>query len=101
MVDQEKIPIVEALPNGEEPHPNTDGMPQGTVGYPGEHLEHQPITHNGKIIAAPQGYGQEIQTVPSPKKVEEMLGQATGESGRWLGALFKKLVQKEKLEKAA
>ena len=100
MVDQVKIPIVEELPNGEEPYPNTDGMPQGTVGHPGEHLEHQPITHNGKVIAAPEGYGQTIQTVPPPDEVEKMLREETGEGGRWFGEFLRRLIKKEEPSKA-
>lgn len=101
MTDQEKIPgtipIVEHLPNGEQPHPSLEGAPEGTIGHPDEHLEHEPIEDGGKVVAAPLGHGVQVSTVPSEEEVERMLKEGTGEGGRWLGSLFKIL----RLKKAA
>lgn len=85
------IPIVEHLPNGDQPHPRTDEMPEGTIGHPGEHLEHTPVTHYGKVVAAPPGHGEEVETVPSSGEVEKLLKEGEEESGHWLGVeLLKK-----------
>lgn len=57
-----KIPIVEHLPTADQPHPNLDNLPEGSVGHPGEHLDHEPMMDSGKVIGAPHpGYGQEVK----------------------------------------
>lgn len=96
------VPIVEHLPNGQEPHPKTDGMPAGTVGHPGEHLEHEAITHEGKVVAIPhEGHGEKVETVPSPEEVEKLLKQSEEETAHWLGKLIKRKAESEKLKAAA
>lgn len=104
MTDQEKIPgtipIVEHLPNGEQSHPSLEGAPEGTVGHPDEHLEHEPIKDGGKVVAAPPGHGVQVNTNPSEEQVERMLKEGTGEGGRWMGRWFKKKREQE-LAKAA
>lgn len=92
---EEKLPggvlIVEHLPNGQEPHPKTEGMPEGVVGHPGEHLEHEAITHDGKVVALPhEGHGEKVETIPSPEEVEKLLKESTEEAGHWLGVFKRK-----------
>lgn len=97
-MDQEKvptnIPIVEHLPTGDQTHPNTDGLPKGTIGHPGEHLEFPPIEHEGKVVAAPEGHGVSVETIPSAEEVEKMLKEGTEETGHWLGELLKRKIKK-------
>lgn len=94
------VPMVEHLPNGENPHPSLEGVPEGTVGHPDEHLEHQPIVDGGKVVAAPPGHGVEIKTVPSEAEVEKMLKEGTGEGGHWLGKWFKRKRERELVKTA-
>ncbi|MBI2405485.1 hypothetical protein HYV21_00315 [Candidatus Microgenomates bacterium] len=99
MADQEKVPttvpIVEHLPNSEQPHPSIDGLPEGSAGHPGEHLEHEPIVYGGQVIATPPGYGVEVRTQPSEEEVERLLKKEVGEGGRWFGEITKLLTKKK------
>ncbi len=72
-------------------------MPEGVLGHAGEHLEHEPITHDGKVIAAPAGHGVVIKTVPSEAEVETLLREDTGESGHWVGELLKKIIRRKQI----
>lgn len=95
------VPIVEHLPNGENPHPSLEGAPEGSVGYPGAHLEHEPIRDGKQVIAAPPGQGVVLETVPSEKEVEKMLKEGAEERERWEGGFFKRMWRKRtKGEKA-
>lgn len=79
------VPIVEHLPNGDNPHPSLEGAPEGSVGHPGAHLEHEPVMDGRQVVAAPPGHGVVPETVPSEEEVEKMLKESggAGESGHW------------------
>lgn len=98
-----KVLIVERLPNSEQPHPSTDGLPEGSAGLPGEHLEHEPIVDSGKVIAAPPGHGETVTTIPSEKEVERLLKASTEDSGSWFAKFFNRKKEREgqELPKAA
>lgn len=86
-----KSPIVEVGPSSTYPHPKLDGMPEGVIGHPGEHSEHEPITHNGKTIAVPYaGHGEKVVTTPTEQDVERLLKENARESGHWLGAFLRR-----------
>ncbi len=98
---QPLVPIVEHLPNGDNPHPSLEGAPQGTLGHADEAFEHKPIEHDGKIIAAPEGHNVQVTITPSEEQVEKMLKESTEDSERWRGEQLKRNKEKAELPKAA
>lgn len=95
---QSPVPIVEHLPNGENPHPSLEGAPEGSLGHAGAHLEHEPITDGKTVIAAPVGHNVQIE-VPGEKEAndEAMLKENPEKAERWDAGVLKRL----RLKKAA
>ena len=94
---QPPIPIIEHLPNGDNPHPSLEGAPQGTLGHADEALEHAPIEHEGKIIAAPEGHNAQIE-VSGEKEADKLALKANPEEAeRWGAEIAKRKREKEEL----
>lgn len=95
------VPIVEHLPNGDKPHPSLEGAPEGSVGHPDAHLEHEPVMDGKQVVAAPPGHGVVPETVPSEKDVEKMLKEGADAGGHWIGKILRRKKEKEELPEAA